>query len=355
MADLPSGTVLGQFRIDSKIGDGGMATVYKATQPSLHRTVAVKVMTASLAHDPTFVARFRREANTVAQLMHPNIVPVYDYGEDGRTLYIAMGFVPGGSLAERMEKPMDLATIVRIVGQVADALDYAHQKGVVHRDIKPANILLGEGDWAVLSDFGIARMLEGQQRLTQRGMGIGTPEYMSPEQGTSDNLDGRSDIYSLGIVLYELLTGEVPFDAETPYAILYKHVHDPLPLPSKKRPEIPAALENVVIRATAKQPEDRYQTAGQFKEALAAAMPTDPLESSPVVSKIRNVLYDLESESNTPSSTPVVRRQRARQAAPDPPGATSRSVAPVAWIVAVVGGLIAIAVIVGLAVALGPR
>jgi serine/threonine protein kinase len=347
MRDLKPGTALGEFRIDAKIGEGGMAAVYRATQPSLHRTVAIKVLDTSLQADPTFVARFRREANTVAQLMHPNIVPVYAFGEAENMLYLVMGYVPGGSLAERMGRPLAVPTIGRIVSQVADALDYAHKQGVVHRDIKPANILLGEGDWALLSDFGIARMLEGRMRLTQPGIGLGTPEYMSPEQGLSDEIDGRSDIYSLGIVLFELLTGEVPFDADTPFGILYKHVHEPLPLPSKIDPSISSALENVIIRATAKRPEDRYQTAEQFKLALEAAIPQEGTPASPVVTKIRGVLFDLETageETNRAES--VARPPETSRPAPVGKGAAATTIPTLVWVLAALGGMVGIAAII---------
>jgi serine/threonine protein kinase len=348
MRDLKPGTVLGEFRIDAKIGEGGMAAVYRATQPSLQRTVAIKVLDTSLQADPTFSARFRREANTVAKLMHPNIVPIYAFGEADRLLYLVMGYVAGGSLAERLGSRLDLPTVGRIVGQVADALDYAHKQGIVHRDIKPANILLGEGDWALLSDFGIARMVEGRMRLTQPGIGLGTPEYMSPEQGLAGEIDGRSDIYSLGIVLYELLTGKVPFDGDTPFGILYKQVHEPLPLPSKVEPSISPALENVVIRATAKRPEDRFQTAEQFKLALEAAIPQEAAPASAVVTKIRGVLLDLETGKDHDLS----RQRRARHPTSEKREtlAVSRRQRPAAipllvWALVVTGALAGIATI----------
>ena len=348
MRDLKPGTALGEFRIDAKIGEGGMAAVYRATQPSLHRTVAIKVLDTSLQADPTFVARFRREANTVAKLMHPNIVPVYAFGEAETMLYLAMGYVPGGSLAERRRQPLDVPTVGRIVCQVADALDYAHKQGVVHRDIKPANILLGEGDWALLSDFGIARMVEGRLRLTQPGVGLGTPEYMSPEQALSDESDGRSDIYALGIVLFELITGEVPFRADTPLGVLYQHVHEPLPLPSKLAPSVSLALENVIIRATAKRPEDRYQSAEQFKLALEAAIPQDASPASPVVTKIRGVLVDLETRGE--ESTYADRAASAHEPSrPTPPTSVSPAAAspipPFVWALAALGGLVGVAAI----------
>lgn len=349
MRDLKPGTVLGEFRIDAKIGEGGMAAVYRATQPSLQRTVAIKVLDTALQADPTFIARFRREANTVAKLMHPNIVPIYAFGEVDSMLYLVMGYVAGGSLAERLGRRLDLPTVGRIVGQVADALDYAHKQGIVHRDIKPANILLGEGDWALLSDFGIARMVEGRLRLTQPGIGLGTPEYMSPEQGLSGEIDGRSDIYSLGIVLYELLTGKVPFDGDTPFGILYKQVHEPLPLPSKLQPSISPALENVIIRATAKRPEDRFQTGEQFKLALEAAIPQAAAPASAVVTKIRGVLLDLETGKDQVAS----RERGAGHAVPgqgERPPASRRpatgAIPPLVWALVVAGGLVGVAMII---------
>ncbi|GIW11705.1 MAG: hypothetical protein KatS3mg061_2762 [Dehalococcoidia bacterium] len=360
MRDLKPGTRLGEFRIEGKIGEGGMAAVYRATQPSLNRTVAIKVLDTSLQADPSFIARFRREADTVAKLMHPNIVPVYTFGEEGDLLYLVMGYVPGGSLAERLGQRLDFPTIGRIIGQVADALDYAHQQGVIHRDIKPGNILLGTDDWALLSDFGIARMLEGQ-RLTRPGIGMGTPEYMSPEQGMSDTIDGRSDIYSLGIVLFELATGRLPFEGETPFATLYQQIHQPLPLPSRINPALSPALENVILRATAKRPEDRYQTAEQFKAALEAAIPQAAAPSSPVVSRIRGLLVDLEmgEAASRPAAASSGTARAASRPRPASPGAPSPrrtpSLAPLVWALVGIGAALGLlALVLALMVAL-PR
>jgi serine/threonine protein kinase len=238
-----------------------MAAVYKAYQPGLDRYVALKVLPAHLADEPGFAERFKREARAVAKLEHPHILPVYDYGQEGDLSYIAMRYVEGGTLKALLGKPLELALIVGLIAQIGEALDYAHDHGVIHRDVKPSNVLLDKGNWALLTDFGVARMVEATQQLTATGVGVGTPAYMSPEQGQGKKVDGRSDIYSLGVVLYEMLTGRVPFEAETPLAVVWKHVNEPLPLPRSINPDVPEAVERVVLKAMAKAPEDRFGSA----------------------------------------------------------------------------------------------
>ena len=270
------GQELGGYRIISQIGKGGMATVFKAYQPSLDRYVAIKVLPPYYAEqDETFLKRFRQEAKAIASLRHPNILIVLDYGELERTTYLVMEFVEAGTLGGQMGKPMAPGQMAGIVGQVAGALHYAHQEGVVHRDIKPSNILLPKPNWPLLTDFGLAKIVGGTQ-LTQSGTVAGTPAYMSPEQGRGERVDHRSDIYSLGIVLYEMATGVVPFQAETPMAVIVKHIIDPLPLPRSKTPELSEAIERVILRALAKDPDDRFQDVGQLAEALTAAVGTLP-------------------------------------------------------------------------------
>ncbi|MCL5962006.1 MAG: serine/threonine protein kinase, partial [Chloroflexi bacterium] len=198
------GRTLGHYHLLEELGRGGMATVYKAYQPSLDRHVAVKILAPFLANQRDFFERFRREATAVARLSHPNILNVYDFGQEGDLAYIVMEYVVGGNLAGRLGSAKDLAFASVIIAQMASALDYAHRRGIIHRDIKPANILMAEDDWAILSDFGIAKIVESTLALTQTGMGIGTPEYMSPEQGQGLAIDQRTDIYSLGVVLYEI-------------------------------------------------------------------------------------------------------------------------------------------------------
>jgi tetratricopeptide (TPR) repeat protein/tRNA A-37 threonylcarbamoyl transferase component Bud32 len=270
------GQELGGYRIISQIGKGGMATVFKAYQPSLDRYVAIKVLPPYYAEqDETFLKRFRQEAKAIASLRHPNILIVLDYGELERTTYLVMEFVEAGTLGGQMGRPMAPGQMAGLVGQVAGALHYAHQEGVVHRDIKPSNILLPKPNWPLLTDFGLAKIVGGTQ-LTQSGTVAGTPAYMSPEQGRGERVDHRSDIYSLGIVLYEMATGVVPFQAETPMAVIVKHIIDPLPLPRSKTPELSEAIERVILKALAKDPADRFQDVGQLAEALTAAVGTLP-------------------------------------------------------------------------------
>lgn len=284
MQDLV-GQQIGPYRVIGLLGHGGMASVYRAIQPGLEREIALKVMTKEQAAlDPEFAERFRREAAAIARLRHPNIVSVIDFGELPQLTYLAMELVPAGSLRDfaGMVLPLDYAA--QIVVQVAAALDAAHEHGIVHRDVKPANILFHDRGslfdpsggparppWVMLADFGIARVA-AEQSLTQAGVGLGTPEYMSPEQATGQRVDGRSDIYSLGIVLYEMLTGQIPFRGKSPVQVALQHVRTPLPPPRTVNPALPPAVEAVILTACAKRPEDRYPSAGAFAAALAAAV-----------------------------------------------------------------------------------
>lgn len=270
MSDDFTGKTLGQYEVAEEIGRGGMATVYKARQTSINRTVAVKVLPRSLLHDPGFYERFEREVDVIAHLEHPHILPIYDFGRDEGVPYIVMRFLAGGSLQELLHQgPAALDNIEKPFVQVASALDHAHQQGIIHRDLKPANIMLDESGNAYLTDFGIARVLGSE--LTG-SMLIGTPAYMSPEQAGGQPLDARSDIYALGVVLFEIITGREPYQAETPMALLLKHINEPIPPVSDFRQDVPPALEMVIHRATAKAPADRFASAGEMAEGLREAL-----------------------------------------------------------------------------------
>ena len=274
MHNLQPGQMLGPYRIISQIGQGGMATVYKAYQPSMDRNVAVKVLPSQLADSREFTKRFQQEARTIARLEHAHILPVFDYGESDGISYFVMRYLEAGTLKNKMETgPLSLSEIDRIFTQLADALGYAHSHGVIHRDLKPANTLIDSQGNLFLTDFGIAKLLEdASPRLTQTDAIMGTPAYISPEQAQAQTVDQRSDIYSLGIILYEMVTGRVPFVADTPLAVILKHVSAPLPMPSSIKTDIPEAIETVILKALAKNPDDRFATAAEFVSAWKRAL-----------------------------------------------------------------------------------
>ncbi|MEP7136456.1 MAG: serine/threonine-protein kinase [Chloroflexota bacterium] len=275
MDQLQPGQMLGPYRIISQIGQGGMATVYKAYQPSMDRNVAVKVLPGQLATSKEFTERFQQEARIIARLEHAHILPVFDYGESEGISYFVMRYLEAGTLKEKMEanRPLPLPEIDRLFSQLADALSYAHSQGVIHRDLKPANALIDSRGNLFLTDFGIAKILESASpRLTQTDAIMGTPAYISPEQAQAQKVDQRSDIYSLGIILYEMVTGQVPYTADTPLAVILKHVSNPLPLPSSIKPDIPEAIEQVILKALAKNPDDRFDTVAEFEAAWKRAL-----------------------------------------------------------------------------------
>jgi hypothetical protein len=245
-----------------------MATVYRAYQPALDRYVAVKVLPAYYVHEPGFAERFTREARAVAKLTHPHVLPIYDFGQVDGLSYIVMQYVEAGTLKEMLGQPISLIVAADFIEQIADALDYAHEQGIIHRDVKPSNVLMDRSRWVLLSDFGLAKMVEGSVQLTGSGVGVGTPAYMAPEQGQGLGVDQRADVYSLGIVLYEMVTGRVPFEAETPMAIVVKHITEPLPLPRTVNPDLPESVERIILKALAKNPEDRYESAGKMAAAF---------------------------------------------------------------------------------------
>ena len=289
-----SGQAVGPFRVVEQLGTGGMAEVYKAYQPRLDRYVALKFIKSELVSQGDFQARFEREAKLMAQLNHPNIVHIYDFGEAGsysagqpRLYYLAMEFVAGGTLRDWLKTSsksghlMELDQVLIILEQVCAALDYAHQQGIIHRDIKPANIMLTPDGRALLSDFGLAKLVNRSDDLTQSGTTTGTPAYMSPEQirGDSTAIGPLSDLYSLGVVLYELLTGQVPFSADSSMAVLLKHVKEAVPPPRTLNPDLSEAVERVLLKALAKDPEERFQQAQKLAESFSRAIASVPAQT----------------------------------------------------------------------------
>ncbi len=270
------GQTLGKYRVLTPLGRGGMARVYKGYHPQLDRYVAIKALRSDLVQDAEFLARFQREARSVAGLRHPNIIQVYDFDVQDDVYYMVMELLQGDTLKARLNDyracadRMPWGEMARILLDVLAGLAYAHSEGMIHRDIKPANIMLTQRGQAVLADFGIAQIVGGTQH-TVSGALMGTLNYMAPEQGLKGTCDARSDIYSLGIVFYEMMTQSIPFDADTPLAILMKHLNDPLPLPCQVAPDVPESFERVVLKSLAKRPQDRYQNAPEMARALAAA------------------------------------------------------------------------------------
>ncbi|MBN1967378.1 MAG: protein kinase, partial [Anaerolineae bacterium] len=283
--------VIGNYRIEARLGRGGMSTVYRARQLTMQRDVAIKVMSAELATEPQFISRFEREAQVIANLEHPRILPVHDYGHEGEFFFLVMRMVDGESLRDRLlSGALSLATAAHLIEQIASALDYAHGRGVIHRDLKPNNVLIDKLDNAYLMDFGIAKLMAASQQLTATGMVMGTPAYMAPEQWRGEPVDVRTDVYSLGVMLYEMVLGCQPFEAaDTPFTLMYKHLNDPPPAPRTLLPDLPEAVERVILKALAKDPAERYPSAGALaaafseaiKEAGTAAHITPPPRSEP--------------------------------------------------------------------------
>ncbi len=272
MSSHISGQTIGEYQIVSVIGHGGMGIVYRAYQPRLQRYVALKVLPANLAMDPSFVERFNREAHLAASLDHPHIVPIYDFGNDRGMYFIAMRLIEGTSLQTLIERrgALSPARTIAILSQIASALDFAHQRQIIHRDIKPSNILIDQSGNAILTDFGLAKAMAGA-RSSSSGV-VGTVEYMSPEQIENKPLSAASDIYALGLVAYEMLTGRLPFQGDSLAVILHQQVYDAPPPLRRFRPELTPATDEVMRRVLAKAPEQRYPTAGQFVASLRVAM-----------------------------------------------------------------------------------
>ncbi len=268
----------GRYEIKAEIGRGGMATVFHAFDPRFEREVALKVLPRAMLHDPQFRTRFEREAKTIAMLEHPAIVPVYDFGEEDGQPYFVMRYMTGGSLTDRIRKgPMSIQEVAKLFERLAPALDEAHTRGIIHRDLKPGNILFDQYGDPYVSDFGIAKIAATPSNVTGSAI-VGTPAYMSPEQAQGEGIDGRSDIYGLGVIIFELLTGTQPYHGDTPMSVVVKHITDPVPHILDVKPDLPPAIEAVIEKAMAKNRDERFPTVKALSDSLNAIARGETLE-----------------------------------------------------------------------------
>jgi serine/threonine protein kinase len=292
---------LGGYNLTEELGMGGMATVYKAYQPRLERSVAMKVLDpAFITDDSDVLARFRREAKAIAALRHPNILTVYDYGEEEGLAYIVMEYVEGGTLKDRLEgEPFEPQRAVGLSIGVGRALAFGHDQGIIHRDVKPANILLPREDWPLLADFGLVKLQQARRALTQAGMILGTPDYTSPEQALGEAADHRADIYALGVVLYEMIIGRLPFEANKAFDVLLMHINEAPPKPREIVPNIPEIVEDIILKALAKSPAERYPDMQDMVTNLEAAWETFQtsahLASPPAEDSIHHATMQIDS------------------------------------------------------------
>jgi Protein kinase domain len=311
-------TLSGRYRIDALLGQGGMSAVYKATDPNLKRVVAIKLIHSHLSGDSQFIKRFEEEASAVASLRHPNIVQVFDFNSDEGTYYMVLEFLPGETLQDRLKRLSDEKRLLSIKESIqytlniCDALGYAHQRGMVHRDIKPANIMLDIHNQAILMDFGIVKIVGGDSH-TATGAVVGTARYMSPEVIRAEVPDGRADIYSLGVTLYEMLSGRTPFVADSAMTLMMMHLNDPVPDPRNLRADVPQVLVDVLVKAMAKNRDDRYRNAAEFADALKGVL--SGLETGTAYAPIPAAVA--ASTLSAPTPAPVV-NQPTQYEAPGP-------------------------------------
>jgi len=327
------GRNFGVYKLVELLGRGGMASVYRGYQESIDRSVAIKVLPAEFLHDPNFNQRFVQEARALSKLTHPAIVSLYEFGQQDDLPYIVMPLMTGGSLADRLRRgALPLDEVARILTPLADALDFAHRQNIWHRDVKPNNILFDQHNNPYLSDFGIAKAVgSAASSLTGSGI-IGTPDYMSPEQARGEQIDHRADIYSLGVVAYQMLTGEVMFKATTPLGVIYKHINE-LPPPLRQlRPELPASVEDIVFKSLAKNPGDRYGSANEFIHALTEVIrsPSTRVTPPPTV-----------KDFNAPTQIEPIRRVPSTVAAPPPKTSEPKKSNTALWAAfSIIGGII---------------
>ncbi|MBI5927728.1 MAG: protein kinase [Chloroflexi bacterium] len=330
------GQTVGPYTVVEQLGQGGMATVYKAFHANLNRYVAIKVLHIAFSSDEGFQERFKREAQIVGRLDHPHIVPIFDYAMQQNQPYLVMKFIEGQTLKQDLRgERLNLQEVTRIMAAVADALDYAHRQDILHRDVKPSNIVIDKDGIPYLTDFGLARIASSGESTLSQDMMLGTPQYISPEQAQGRrDLGPSTDIYSLGVVLYELVVGRVPFTADTPYAIIHDHIYKPLPLPSKVNPSVPEPVERVLLKALAKNPEDRFRTAGDMIQAFKSAI-TEGRMSEISRQMVRPEAF-LESNYAVPQTPPGYTGQPMPQmvSAPMLPGQVPLQMTPTGMMVA---------------------
>jgi serine/threonine protein kinase len=311
------GENVGPYRIIEQLGQGGMATVYKAYHASLDRYVALKVLHPALHQDQTFTMRFQREARVVAHLEHPNIVPIYDYSEHEKQPFLVMKYIEGDTLKARLNQgPLTSEEIEQVVNSVGSALAYAHRQGILHRDIKPSNVMIAKDGMMYLADFGLARIAEAGESTMSSDSIMGTPQYISPEQAMGrKDLDAGTDIYSFGVMLYEMVVGKVPFSADTPFSIIHDHIYTPLPLPIKVNPKVPEPVQRVLLKALAKNRLDRFESTEElmaaFKEAWTEA--GVPMEGTAIV--MRSTSLRNKASSNKQSAAPEIKTATAENPA----------------------------------------
>lgn len=352
-----TGKTVGKYKIEERIGRGGMAEVYRGYQENLERYVAIKVMHTFLMAEEDFLQRFKREARAMASLSHPNIVRVFDFDVYTKeSYYLVMEYIDGGTLKEKLEallqndEKIPLEQSVTMITEVADALAYAHRRGMVHRDIKPANIMLrSESGQAVLTDFGIVKLIGNQSMAyTATGALIGTPAYMSPEQALGQSGDERVDIYSLGVLLFQMVTNQLPFAADTPLAVVMKHVNDPTPMPGTFNPDVPLDLQEVIMKAMAKEPDNRYQSAAEMAAALRAVNFAGPKATTAVAAAASGAATAVPASTLagqtavSPEQPATILQPPAEATAVAPPPVTASRKPPIALIAGIVIGLLII-------------
>jgi serine/threonine protein kinase len=314
MADFSE---IGVYRLKERLGRGGMAEVFRAEDPRTHRDVAVKIINAEIADDPLFRQRFAQEITLIAKLEHGGIVPLYDVGEAFGRPYLVMRYMAGGTLEDRMERgPLPLAEATRILTRLAGALDFAHQHGIIHRDLKPGNVLMDSQGDPYIADFGIAKLMGQSRTLSRTGMTMGTPSYMSPEQFRGDSeLDGRADVYALGVLFFQMLSGKLPFRADTPHGLMYHHLETPVPDIRTLHPDLPADLHLVLQQALAKRPDLRYPSAGAFARDVQSIVEGKRVTPLPATSAAQLLTVPLLKHTAT---TPVPERPLPAQGVKPP-------------------------------------